>query len=159
MGLARTVGVGSDGLFALPETNQYNDLDGFINRKPLHHHGHFVRAIMESSAASLVGLGNLLCAENPPSRVVVTGGGARSDLWQQIRADLLCVEIITPNCAEPACCGAGIFAAVAAGWFESLQEAGKAWLSAEKKFKPDPVAVESYRKWCKRWKEVVSEHR
>lgn len=157
--LAGTVGMGSDGLFALPETNQYNDLDGFINRKPSHHHGHFVRAIMESSSASLIDLVNLLCADDPPNRVVVTGGGAKSDLWQQIRANLLDMEIITPNCAEPACCGAGMFAAVAAGWFAGLQEVGKAWLSAEKKFKPDPVAVESYRKWYKRWKEVVSEHR
>lgn len=104
--MAKNVPPGSDGLIALPSANKYPDLEGFRNLTDKHKHGHFVRAIMESTAASLAMLVDRLCPEDKPPRILATGGGAQSDLWLWIKADLLDVEFIAPTCKEPACAGA-----------------------------------------------------
>ena len=134
--LAEAVPAGCDGLVALPECNRYAGLEGFADRTNSHQHGHFARAIMESTAATLTVLVDHLCPEGRPRRIVTTGGGARSDLWLQIKADLLGVEFVRTNCQEPACMGAGMLAAIASGWFADLQEAGGAWTSIDRLFAP-----------------------
>ena len=75
-------------------------------------------------AATLVQLVNLLSDSGHPNRIVATGGGAASGLWLRIKADLLGTEFVTTACPEPACLGAAMFAAVAAGWFKTIAEAG-----------------------------------
>jgi len=114
--MAEKVKPGCDSLVALPLANKYEKLTGFKNRTDKHSHGHFVRAIMESTAKSLAELVNELCKEGKPKQIVATGGGAKSDLWLQIKADMLGAEFITTNCDEPACKGAAMLAATAAGW-------------------------------------------
>jgi len=154
---AASVPIGSEGLVALPSANQHPDLEGFRQRTARHGDGHFVRAIMESTAASLSGIVDALCPACRPERIVATGGGARSDLWLQIKADLLGVEFVRPACREPACLGAAMFAAVAAGRFESLEQAGSAWTSIEGRFLPDPEAHEAYGRWHARYAKAVAE--
>jgi len=73
--------------------------------QPSHTAGHFVRAIMQSTAASLEGLVDSLFPDGRPEKIVATGGGARSDLWLQMKADLLGVELVRTRCPEPACMG------------------------------------------------------
>ncbi|MCK5113834.1 MAG: hypothetical protein KAR11_03645 [Phycisphaerae bacterium] len=130
------VSPGCDGLIALPYCNTYPHLDGFTNRNDRHTQGHFARAIMESVALSLKGLlGNLIPA-GELSRVVSTGGGAKSDLWLQIKANMLNAEFVRTNCLEPAARGAAKSAAVTAGWFPSLQQASETWTKIVKVFEP-----------------------
>jgi xylulokinase len=59
------------------------------------------------------------------SQIRVTGGGAKSELWRQILADVLGVEIVTVNSREGAAYGAGLIAATGAGAFSDLEEACK----------------------------------
>lgn len=108
--MAESIAAGSDGLIAKPQSSQYPGLTGFANATPSHTHGHFVRAIMESTAASLAELVADLCPQNTPARIIATGGGARSDLWLRIKADTLAAEFIPANCTEPACKGAATLA-------------------------------------------------
>ena len=106
-------------------------------------HGYFARAVMESTAASLGELLRVIGGAGT-ERLAATGGGARSDLWLQIKADLLGVEVLATSCPEPACYGAGMLAAVAAGWFRDRREAAAAWIRPRRRFQPGPAARARY---------------
>jgi len=145
--MAESVAPGSEGLVARPQAHTYDGLDGFINVSSSHHHGHFVRALMESTAATLRKLFDALCGDQPPERIIATGGGARSDLWLQLKADLLDVEFAACRREEPATIGACILAATAAGWFPNVEAAISAWVSVRKRFAPVARNRNVYAKW------------
>lgn len=134
--LAAAVPPGCDGLTALPCANLHDGLEGFSGRRPSHGHGHYTRAILESTAGTLAELVKMLRPEGPPKSIVATGGGARSDLWLSIKADVLGAEFIRPACQEPACMGAAMIAAVAAGWFKTLWQASISWSAVSARFSP-----------------------
>ena len=114
--MAEKVKPDCNGLTALPCVDKYENLAGFKNRTDKHSHGHFIRAIMESTAKSLDELVNQLCRQEGPKKVVATGGGAKSNLWLQIKSDLIGAKLITADCEEPACKGAAMLAATAVGF-------------------------------------------
>jgi sugar (pentulose or hexulose) kinase len=134
--LADAVPADCDGLVALPSAHSHTGLDGFRNVAARHTPGHFARAIMASAAASLGELVDRLCPAGRPARIVATGGGAKSDFWLQLKADALGIQFVRTQCEEPACNGAAMLAAVAAGWFPGLAQAGEAWIRASKVFQP-----------------------
>jgi len=146
--LAEAVPIGSEGLKALPSSNNFEGLEGFVGRTAAHGHGHFVRAILESTAAGLAALVETLCPQDRPERIVATGGGAQSDLWLQIKADLIGAEFVRSACLEPACMGAAMIASVPAGWFADLQEAAATWVRAERIFSPERTRHELYGAWA-----------
>ena len=114
--MAENIKPDCDGLIALPSANQYKNLAGFKCRTDKHSHGHFIRAIMNSTTKSLAELADGLCQDEKPNRFFATGGGAKSNLWLQLKADVLGAKFVTTNCDEPACRGAAMLAATAAGW-------------------------------------------
>ena len=77
------------------------------------------------------GLDQMIAAGMPaPDQVRASGGGTASPLWRQILADVLRAEIATVSTTEGAAYGAGVLAAVGAGWFESVEAAAGAWVRA-----------------------------
>jgi sugar (pentulose or hexulose) kinase len=70
-------------------------------------------------------------------RVVATGGGARSDLWLQMKAEVLGATVVRPAVEEPACLGAAVFAAAAAGVHPTIESAAGAMVRAAKEFSSD----------------------
>ena len=126
---------GADGLVALPSADTYSNLTGFRNASSKHAHGHYIRAILESNAATLKQLMEQIRGKSMPSHIVATGGGARGDLWLQIKANMLGTEIITTNCEEPACRGAAMFASTSLNWFTNIQDVQNAWVKVTKRFR------------------------
>ena len=63
-------------------------------------------------------------------RIRASGGGTASALWRQILADVLDAEIATVGTTEGAAYGAGVLAAVGAGWFTEVAAATGAWVVA-----------------------------
>ena len=57
------------------------------------------------------------------SSLRAVGGGARSPLWLQTKADVLGVPVETITCKEAGCLGAAILAAVGCGQYASVTEA------------------------------------
>jgi xylulokinase len=53
-------------------------------------------------------------------QVRISGGGAKSELWRQIMADVLGVELVTVNTTEGAAFGAALLAGVGAGTYENV---------------------------------------
>lgn len=91
-----------------------------------HDRGHVARAVLEGLAFACRDVVDRLVAIGvapPRARVLVLGGGGRSAIWNQLRADALGavhdVAARTDSCAV----GAAMIAAVAAGWFGELAAA------------------------------------
>ena len=134
--LARDVPDGEDTPAALPHADRHKGLEGFRDCRPSHHHGHYIRAILDSTADTLGALIGTLCPTGRPARIVATGGGARSDFWLQTCADRLRTDLLAVECEEPACLGAAMIAAVAAGWFGDCRQAAASWVQPRKAFSP-----------------------
>ncbi len=67
----------------------------------------------------------------------VTGGGARSDAWLQIKADILGRPLARPIITEAVALGAAILAGVGGGLFASAEEAIAALVQIDRVFEPD----------------------
>jgi xylulokinase len=83
----------------------------------------------------------------PLTAIVATGGGAKSDIWCQLQADITGLPILVPNEKEAACLGAAIIAVVADGKFASFADAVK-YIKISKRFEPHPDQELSL-KYCK----------
>jgi xylulokinase len=67
----------------------------------------------------------------------VTGGGARSDAWLQIKADILGKPLVRPRIAEASALGAAILAGVGSRVYESAEQAVQALVQVDRVFEPD----------------------
>jgi len=57
------------------------------------------------------------------SEVRASGGGAKSDFWLQVQADIYGAKVVTTNVTEGAAFGAAVLAGVASGVYEDLEAA------------------------------------
>jgi xylulokinase len=144
---AAEVPVGSGGLLFLPyltgERSPHPDplaRGAFVGLTVTHDRRHLTRAVLEGVAFGLRdGLDLMIEAGMPaPSQIRASGGGTASPLWRQILADVLGAEIATVNTTEGAAYGAGLLAAVGAGWFPSVDAACEALVTASGAASPGP---------------------
>ncbi len=132
---AATVGPGSDGLLFLPyltgERTPHPDplaRGAWVGLTSRHQRAHLTRSVLEGVAFGLrdsftlikqAGLGKI-------DQVRISGGGAQSDLWRQILADTMDVELVTVNTSEGAAFGAALLAGVGRGIWPTVDEACEA---------------------------------
>jgi xylulokinase len=147
---AADVPAGSDGLWFLPyltgERSPHPDpyaRGGFIGLRVTHDRRHLTRAVLEGVAFGLRdGLDLMVAAGMPaPDQIRASGGGTASPLWRQILADVLEAEIATVNTSEGAAYGAGLLAAVGAGWYARVEDAAAALVTATPVAAPGPEAA------------------
>lgn len=100
-------------------------------------HGVSMRYLLESIAATHRALCQQVAGAGKVGRIVATGGGARSAVWLQIKADMLGVPIVTPTCPERACLGAALLAGVAAGTFKDIAEASERMVHESECYRPN----------------------
>lgn len=112
------------------------------------HHGkpHFVRAAMESIAFIVRrNVEVLQSLRIPVDQVVCLGGGAKSPLWNQIKADVLDRKVVTTaNDQDAACLGAAFIAGKGIGIYKSLDEAIERSVKTKKEYFPDKNQREIY---------------
>lgn len=153
--LASEVAAGSEGIVYLPylsgERTPYMNPKAkgmFWGLKLMHDKRHLVRSIMEGVTFSLKDSLNILeemgiCA----TRIVASGGGAVSDVWLQIQADIFEKEVAVSGVKEQACLGACIAAGAGTGIFKDIGEACARFASLEEKiYVPNPDTFAVYRK-------------
>jgi xylulokinase len=147
---AAEVPAGSGGLWFLPyltgERSPHADplaRGAFIGLTVGHDRRHLARAVLEGVAFGLRdGLDLMRGAGVPaPAQIRVSGGGTASPLWRQILADVLGAEIATVNTTEGAAYGAGLLAAVGAGWFPTVEAAVGSLVTATPREEPGPDAA------------------
>ena len=147
--LAADVPPGSEGLVFLPylsgeRTPYANPLarGAFVGLTVRHGLGHMVRAVLEGVAFSLRDVFELVSetAPDPLRELRASGGGTNSPLWRQIIADVLGAPIALTRTAEGVATGGAILAAVAAGWFETVEEACAAMIEVTDTTEPGQQA-------------------
>ncbi len=72
------------------------------------------------------------------------GGGARSELWLQLKADITGVPVVAPRITEAASWGAALLAGMGAGHFGSAAEAAEETLHLDRRFEPNPARMARY---------------
>ena len=72
------------------------------------------------------------------------GGGARSPLWLQLKADICQVPLRVPEVTEAACLGAALLAGVAAGVYPDLAFAVAQTVHLERRIEPQSNSVSAY---------------
>lgn len=150
---AEAIAPGSEGLIFLPyltgERTPYPDplaRGAFVGLTVRHTQAHMTRAVLEGVAFGLrdsfelikqAGLGRI-------DQVRVSGGGARSDLWRQILADVLDSELVTVNTTEGAAYGAALLAGVGAGVWPDVDAACDAAIRITGHTAPNSAASARY---------------
>jgi xylulokinase len=149
---ADAVPIGSNGLMVCPVEGRASEaFSGTLDFRK----GEVVRAHMECSAASLLGLIERLYPDSMPNRVVATGGGTRSNVWLRLFADLCGIEFVVPRNGETACLGAGMLAALEAGWFSDILDVTTAWSSYSAVVEPDASRHAVYKQWINKYRAWV----
>lgn len=82
------------------------------------------------------------------------GGGAKSDLWLQIKADILDKKISALNVGEAGTLGTAIIAGTAIGAYSSLENAVDTLVSVKKEFYPNKKTNERYMENYARYKKM-----
>ena len=129
--LASQAPPGSEGLLFLPyltgERTPHLDphaRGAFIGLTARHQLSHLTRAVMEGVAFSLRdSLEIMLELGTTPTEIRATGGGARSQFWRQLLADVFGRPIVRTLVDEGPAYGAALLAGVAAGVYEDIDEA------------------------------------
>lgn len=150
--LAAAVPAGSGGLTMLPHlagafSPEYEPAARgvFAGFTLAHTRGHFVRAILEAVAFMLRrNLELLAVAGASASEVHSHGGGARSAFWNQVKADVCGVPIVTLKGEDAAVRGDAMLAGVAVGVFPHLAAAAEALVTTEARFEPDASTRGAY---------------
>ena len=143
---AEQVSPGSDGLLHLPylcgvmnPSWDMNARGAFVGLSSIHSRGHFYRSILEGIAFEQL-LAISAIERDTGTRVqefVVIGGGATSELWCQIFADITGRNICIPESTEASALGAAIAAAVGLGWYRTFKEAAHRMTGIKKVIKSD----------------------
>ena len=146
---AEAVAAGSEGLFFLPyltgERTPHPDplaRGAFIGLTSRHSRGHLTRAVLEGVAFSLKDAFALIDQAGLPDEfeVRISGGGAKSPVWQQIVADVLGAPLVNINTTEGGAFGAAILASVAAGAFADVPAACDALIQSGERVEVDAGA-------------------
>jgi xylulokinase len=108
--------------------------------------GEILKAIMECTTLYFVdSIRALREMGMNTSEFVATGGGARSDAWLQIKADVFGIPFVRPSMTDGGVAGAAILAGVAIGEFGSAAEGVRQLVHRDRVFEPDPKRHEIYR--------------
>ena len=143
---------GANGLVALPyfegERTPLNDprARGVLFGLSLKHtRGDIYRAILES-----IGFGirhNLAVMRQEgviPERILAVGGGTKNDLWMQLAADIVGIELAIPEQSIGASYGDAFMAGVGVGMFADLTEITR-WVKVKKIVAPNPETHKKYK--------------
>ncbi|GAA3580918.1 FGGY-family carbohydrate kinase [Amycolatopsis ultiminotia] len=147
---AATVAPGSDGLIAvldwLAPVEAPQRRGAFLGFDGRQGRFHLYRAVLEAIALTLCGNGNAMAAElgTEFDRVLVSGGGAGSEVMMQIVADAFDRPALrAPGGAE---LGSAICAAVGLGWYGGFDEAVAEMVRPGTEFVPDRTRHEQYQR-------------
>lgn len=117
--------------------------------------GMFYRALLEGVAYEM--LYNIECLEESGIKIDglrAAGGGAKSDIWLQIKADLMGRKIEKLDVDEAGTLGNIIIGGTAAGIYKSYEEAAERLIKVKKEFYPDHGRHELYKENYLRYRKI-----
>jgi len=123
-----------------------------------HTAGHLYRAMLEAVALEYGVYRQVLTALSPQARLKelrITGGGAKSRLWNQIKADALNMHVLQINRSEGAPLGVAMLAAQAAGIYASVESVADDWISAKNAIRPNKRNHKHYEQRLARYQQLL----
>jgi xylulokinase len=143
---------GSEGLFFLPyltgERTPHADPNAracWIGLSLRHGKGHMARAVMEGATFAMRDTLEIIKEMNIPVKEVrLSGGGARSEFWRQMQADIYGQYVATINAEEGPAYGVALLAAAGTGAYKDVVEACKATISVVTKTKAATATKKTY---------------
>jgi xylulokinase len=110
-----------------------------------HGRGHLARAIIEASALAIRHVATpMLAAGVTVDAMRACGGPARSDAWNQVKADVTGFPVLVPAVLETAVLGSAILGAVAIGSSRDVAGAVRTMTRIERRLEPRPELTETY---------------
>jgi xylulokinase len=151
---AATAPAGCEGLVFLPyltgERTPYPDPDArgvFFGATLRTTRDWFSRALLEGVSYALKDSFTLLSELGVPvQQVRASGGGARSDFWLQLLADIVEAEHVRLQVDEGPALGAALLAAVGTGAYATVPEACAATIATRPGALPNPALAPTYRR-------------
>lgn len=122
---------------------------------------HLARAVYEGVAFSARWVFEALqqSANRKPLSLRCGGGGFQTDVWNQIRTDILGVELQRNAIADPGVLGAAGLASVAAGLYPTLGAAFGQLVEIDRTYIPSPETKSHYDAKFKRYKQAYFNNR
>ncbi|OIJ13854.1 xylulokinase [Anaerobacillus arseniciselenatis] len=156
------VPVGANGLLFTPyvvgERTPHADANiraSFIGMESSHERIDFARAVIEGITFSLNESIEIFRESGKTIDTIISiGGGAKSDTWLQIQADVFNATIVKLSSEQGPAVGAAMLAAYGSKWFESLQQCADVFTDEAKAFQPIPENVEKYQELFRIYKDV-----
>lgn len=160
---AKTVPPGANGTLFFPYLQGGSgDLEkasgGFVNLTTASDRGEMWRAILESIAYEYLSQVDSIRANGIDiDRVIITEGGSKSSLWNQIKADVLGANALTLNRVEGAVMANAFVAAHAVGDFPDLKKTIVEQVAIKDTYTPDPKNTAYYRKAFELQQQLIRE--
>lgn len=156
------VPAGSNGLLFTPyivgERTPHADSTirgSFVGADAAHERQHFVRAVLEGITFSLNESIEIFRSSGKKIESIVSiGGGAKSDEWLQMQADIFNAKIEKLLSEQGPGMGAAMLAAYGCGWYPSLKECAEEFIQTSKTYLPIEENVIAYRKIFAIYQEV-----
>lgn len=89
-------------------------------------------------------------------KIITVGGGSRSSLWMQIRANVFNRTIYLPGNKEAGTLASALLCYANIGRFRSIEEAQKEMVRFDSKFIPDEKETKMYEKYYKKYKRLYT---
>ena len=168
--MAEQAPIGSGGLIYLPyifgERTPLNNPDArgvFFGISGATSTGDFIRSLLEGVAYGIREMYENVSKFADIDELTLTGGGAKSELWAQIFADVLNKPLKVNSVSEGPSLGAAFLAMAGSGMCESLEEIQNLVLKCDRVVMPSPDSnkydpyYEIYKKLYRTNKEIFSE--
>jgi xylulokinase len=105
-----------------------------------HRRGHLTRAILEASAFAIRHVAEpILAAGATVTEMRVCGGPARSETWNQVKADVTGFRVAVPTVLETAVVGAASLGAAGIGAYPDVTAAIRGMTRIERRLEPNPA--------------------
>ncbi|MEA2709110.1 MAG: xylulokinase [Phycisphaerales bacterium] len=149
---ARRAPAGSEGAFFLPyltgERCPYPDPNargGWIGLTARTTRDMLIRSLLEGVTCGMRDALEIIEEMRIPiSQVRAGGGGARSEFWRQLQADIYKQPIVLTNATEGPAYGVALLAGVGTGVWSSVEEACRATIKPTKKISPNKKTAAFY---------------
>ena len=140
------------------ERTPYNDPDArgaFVGLNIQHERADMTRSVLEGITFGLKDSLELIKAAGVYTDVArVSGGGAKSNFWKQMIADIFNLKVETINSTEGPAFGAAILAAVGDGYFSSVDEACEKLIQVIDTKYPNSRNIDFYEKKYQKFKKL-----
>ncbi len=153
--------IGSKGVIFMPylqggDQAAPNGIGGFLNVTAGTDYGTMWRSILEGVAFDhLHHFDNFRTCGFNPDTLLITEGGSKSPLWNQIKADVLNMKAYTVAHSGGAVMADAVVAAYAVGDVESVEGTISKWIAVKDEYNPDPEAVKAYRSVYEKRKALI----